>query len=95
MLAAGRCRSAHSRSAPGRATPITLGRMGPGVMICDQPEPRSGNGADDVKPAAKPEGRLLPWEPAHLPVEVKKEKPAEPQREADDKGQGETPRESG
>ena len=61
----------------------------------NKPEPKSGNGSDDVKPAARPEGRLLPWEPAHLPVEVKKEKPAEPQRETDDKGQGETPRESG
>jgi ribonuclease E len=68
-----------------------------------EPEEKPGNGSDDAKPAAKPdaksdakpEGRLLPWEPAQLPVEVKKDKPAEPQREADADGRSETPRESG
>jgi ribonuclease E len=52
-----------------------------------KPEPKadgkSGNGSDTPKPADKPEGRLLPWEPVQLPVEVKKEKASEPRREAD------------
>jgi len=52
-----------------------------------KPEPKavakSGNGSDAPKPADKPEGRLLPWEPVQLPAEVKKEKTSEPRREAD------------
>jgi ribonuclease E len=58
-------------------------------------ETKSGNGSDEAKPAAKPEGRLLPWEPAHLPAEIKKEEPSEPQRDAEAGAQGEPPRESG
>jgi ribonuclease E len=60
-----------------------------------RPEAKSGNGSDNAKPAARPEGRLLPWEPAQLPAEVKKDKPAEPKRDADSDGNSETPRESG
>ena len=48
-----------------------------------EPEKRSGNGSDGAKPAGRPEGRLLPWEPTQLPAEIKKDKPAEPRREAD------------
>ena len=47
------------------------------------------------KPAAQPEGRLLPWEPAQLPAEVRQEKPAEPRREADAENRSESPRDSG
>ncbi|MDH3756705.1 MAG: Rne/Rng family ribonuclease [Gammaproteobacteria bacterium] len=60
-----------------------------------KPEAKSGNGSDDAKPAAKPAGRLLPWEPAHLPAEIKKDKPAEPKRKADAGGDSEPPSESG
>ena len=60
-----------------------------------KPEAKTGNGSDDAKPAAKPEGRLLPWEPAHLPAEVKKDKPAKPQHEADAGSENDSPRESG
>ena len=60
-----------------------------------KPETKSGNGSDDTKPADKPEGRLLPWEPAQLPAEVKKEKPSEPQREADAESSGDSSREPG
>ncbi len=70
-----------------------------GAAANSKPESKSGNGSDDAKPAAKPaakpEGRLLPWEPAQLPAEVKKDKPAEPKREADADGRSETPTESG
>ncbi len=70
-----------------------------GSAAKSEPEAKSGNGSDDAKPAAKPaakpEGRLLPWEPAQLPAEIKKDKPAEPQREADTDTRSETPRESG
>jgi len=55
---------------------------------------KSGNGSDDGKPADKPAGRLLPWEPAQLPAEVRKEKPSEPQRDADAETSGESSRES-
>jgi ribonuclease E len=48
-----------------------------------QPEKKSGNGTDGAKAAARPEGRLLPWEPAQLPAEIKKDKPVEPRPEAD------------
>jgi ribonuclease E len=58
-------------------------------------EGKPGNGSDGAKTAAKPEGRLLPWEPAHLPAEIKKEKPAEPQHDAGAKPEGESSRESG
>ena len=66
-----------------------------GAAAKSKPEPKSGNGSDDAKPAARQEGRLLPWEPAQLPAEVKKDKPADPQREADADARSETPRESG
>jgi ribonuclease E len=66
-----------------------------GAAAKSKPEPKSGNGSDDAKPAARQEGRLLPWEPAQLPAEVKKDKPADPQREADADAQSETPRDSG
>ena len=56
-----------------------------------QPEQKSGNGSDGAKPAAKPEGRLLPWEPAPLPAEVRKDKPAEPRREADNDKRADSP----
>ena len=41
----------------------------------------SGNGSDAAKPADKPEGRLLPWEPVQVPAEVRKERSSEPQRD--------------
>jgi ribonuclease E len=56
---------------------------------------KPGNGSDGEKTAAKPEGRLLPWEPAHLPAEIKKEKPAEPQRDTGAEPESESSRESG
>jgi ribonuclease E len=59
------------------------------------PAAKSGNGSDGTKAAARPEGRLLPWEPAQLPAETKKEKPAETQRDAEVKPEGESSRESG
>ena len=58
-------------------------------------EAKSGNGSDSAKPAAKPEGRLLPWEPVQLPAEVKQEKPAEAKREPDNAAPAESPRDSG
>jgi len=60
-----------------------------------QAETKSGNGSEDKKPAGKPEGRLLPWEPAQVPAEAGKEKPAEPRREADADSRSDSPRESG
>ena len=66
-----------------------------GAAAKSKPEPKSGNGSDDAKPAVKQEGRLLPWEPPQLPAEVKKDKPVDPQREADADAQSETPRDSG
>ena len=68
-------------------------KAGPGDA--GKTETKSGNGSDDAKPAAKPEGRLLPWEPVHLPEAVKKDTPPEPKRDADSGSEGETPRESG
>jgi ribonuclease E len=68
-------------------------KTGPGDA--GKPETKSGNGSDEAKPAAKPEGRLLPWEPVHLPEVVKQDTPPEPKRDADSGSEGETPRESG
>jgi len=56
-------------------------------------KPGNGNGSGDKPEAPKPEGRLLPWEPVHLPAEVKADKAADAPREAqpkpsDDPAQG-------
>ncbi len=56
---------------------------------------KPGNGSDGGKAAAKPEGRLLPWEPAHLPAEIKKEKATEPQRDSGANPESESSRDSG
>ena len=60
-----------------------------------QAESKPGNGSDAPKPADKPEGRLLPWEPAQLPAEVRKEKPSEAQRETSAETPDKSSRESG
>ncbi len=58
-------------------------------------EGKPGNGSDGGKSVAKPEGRLLPWEPAHLPAETKKEKPTEAQPDAGAGPESESSRDSG
>jgi len=55
-----------------------------------QAEKKSGNGSERAIAAAGPEGRLLPWEPAHLPAKIRKDEPAEPRREADSDDQNES-----
>jgi ribonuclease E len=55
-----------------------------------QTEKKSGNGSERAKAAAGPEGRLLPWEPAHLPAKIRKDEPAEPRRKADSDDQNES-----
>ena len=42
-----------------------------------------GNGSGEKAVTEKPEGRLLPWEPVHPPVEVKPEPAPEPRRESE------------
>jgi ribonuclease E len=51
-------------------------------------EPQPGNGSGDKDPAAKPAGRLLPWEPTQPPAEVRSEPAPEKRDPADEKPPG-------